>query len=147
MASFSRSARFNWSGDVARGAGTVTAESEAFSTSVTFPRLKGEPSGATTPEELLAASHATCFGIGLRSVIGQRGGTAERISVTATITAEKGAGAIRITSSSLRGHVEGLTGVDKEALPEVARAAEAACTISALIRPSVTITVDVTAGD
>ena len=144
-ASFSRSATLNWGGDVLRGSGVVTAESEAFSVLVTFPRLKGEPAGATTPEELLAASHATCFGIGLRSVIGQRGGSAERISVTATLTAEKGGGAIRITSSSLQGRVEGLTGIDVEILPEIARAAEAACTISAVIRPSVAIALDISA--
>lgn len=145
IASFSRSATVDWTGDVLRGTGAITANSEAFSVPVTFPRLKGEPAGATTPEELLAASHATCFGIGLRSVIGHRGGSAERISVTATITAEKGAGAIRITSSSLRGRVEGLTGIDAETLSEIARAAEAACTISALIRPSVAIELDISA--
>lgn len=142
---FSRSATLDWNGDVLGGAGAVTADSESFSVPVTFPRLKGEPAGATTPEELLAAAHATCFGIGLRSVIGQRGGSAERISVTATITAEKGAGAIRIQSSSLRGRVDGLNGIDAATLPEIARAAEAACTISALIRPSVTITLDISA--
>lgn len=145
MATFSRSATLDWSGDVLRGAGSVTAGSEAFGVGATFPRLRGEPAGSTTPEELLAAAHATCFGIGLRSIIAQRGGTAERVRVTATVTAEKGGGAIRIQSSHLSGEVQGLAGVAPEALPEIARAAEEGCTISAAIRGNVAVSVDVRA--
>ena len=143
MASFSRSATLAWMGDVPRGSGAVVAGSEAFSVPVTFPRLKGEAAGSTTPEELLAASHAACFGIGLRSVIAQRGGIAARISVTATVTAEKGSGAIRIQSSRLRADVEGLVGLEDGSLHEIARAAEESCTISALIRPTVAISVEI----
>ena len=146
MASFSRSAVLEWSGDVARGTGRVDAGSGAFGAAATFPRLAGEPSGATTPEELLAASHATCFGIGLRSVLAQRGGTASRVRVTATVTAEKGAGRIRIEAAHLQAAVEGLAGVDPAALEEIARAAEEACTISAVLRPTVRVTVGVDPG-
>ena len=145
MATFSRSATLEWSGDIPRGTGTVTAGSAAFSMGATFPRLRGEPAGTTTPEELLAAAHAICFGIGLRSVIAQRGGTAERVRVTATITADKGGGAIRIQTSHLAGEVEGLVGVAAEELPDIARAAEEGCTITAAIRATVAISVDVVA--
>lgn len=145
MATFSRSATLDWSGDVLRGTGTVTAGSEAFATGATFPRLHGEPAGSTTPEELLAAAHATCFGIGLRSMIAQRGGSAQRVHVTATITAEKGGGTIRIRSSHLSGEVQGLAGVEPDALPDIALAAEAGCTITVAIRGAVAISVDVRA--
>lgn len=143
MASFSRHAVLEWTGDVPRGSGRVTAGSSAFTTAVTFPRLAGEPSGATTPEELLAASHATCFGIGLRSVLAQRGGSAERITVTATVHADKGGGAIRIQRAHLEARVIGLAGVAADALAEIARAAEEACTISTVLRATVPITVAV----
>jgi lipoyl-dependent peroxiredoxin len=143
MATFVRHATIDWTGDVVRGTGTVSAGSDAFSSAVTFPRLAGEPPATTTPEELLAASHATCFGIGLRSVIASHSGTAERIHVTASITAEKGGDRIRVRSSRLQGTVEGLTGVDAAALPEIARAAEEACTISALLRPTVAIETEI----
>jgi lipoyl-dependent peroxiredoxin len=143
MANFSRSATLEWTGDVVRGSGAVAAGTETFTAAVTFPRIAGEPARTTTPEELLAASHATCFGIGLRSVIGQRGGSASRVRVTATITAEKGGGAIRIRSSHLEGQVEGLANIEASMLPEVARAAEEGCTISAVLRESVAISVDV----
>ena len=143
MAMFTREATVEWSGDVLRGAGAVSAGSEAFTVAVTFPRLRGEPSDTTTPEELLAASHATCFGIGLRSVIAQRGGTATRVRATATITAEKGAAGIRVRTSHLRAAVEGLEGIERSMLPEIARAAEEGCTISAAIRGTVTVSVEV----
>jgi len=144
MATFSRRAVLEWTGDIPRGTGAVTAGSAAFAVPATFPRLAGEPPGATTPEELLAASDASCFGIGLRSMLAQRGGSAERVRVTATVTAEKGAGAIRLRSSHLAAVVEGLAGVEPAALAEVARAAEEGCTISAALRPTVAITVEVT---
>ena len=123
----------------------MAAASEAFLLAATFPRIRGEPPGSTTPEELLAAAHATCFGIALRSVIAQRGGTARRVRVSATVTAEKGGGAIRLQSSHLTGEVEGLEGIDPAALPEIAHAAEQACTISVAIRGTVSITTDVRA--
>ena len=145
MATFTRSATLDWRGDVLRGTGAVTAGSDAFAVGATFPRLHGEPAGSTTPEELLAAAHAVCFGIGLRSVIAQRGGTARRVHVTATVTAEKGGGAIRIQSSHLSGEVEGLAGIAPEALPDIARAAEEGCTITAAIRGAVAISVDIRA--
>lgn len=145
MTTFARSATLDWTGEVLRGSGTVAAGSDAFMVPATFPRIHGEPPGSTTPEELLAASHATCFGIALRSVLAQRGGTARRVHVSATVTAEKGAGAIRLQSSHLTGEVEGLEGVDPATLPEIAHAAEQACTISVAIRGTVTITTDIRA--
>jgi lipoyl-dependent peroxiredoxin len=144
-ASFSRAAVLAWTGDVARGSGRVAAASEAFSVDATFPRVSGEPAGATTPEELLAASHAVCFGIALRSVLAQRGGTASQVRVTATVTAGKGGGLIRIQSAHLDGVVHGLAGAGPAALDEIARAAEEACTISAVLRPTVPVTVRVRA--
>ena len=89
MATFSRRAVLEWNGDVVDGAGDVTAGTRAFAVPVTFPSATGEAPGKTTPKELLAASHATCSGIGLRSLIGRRGGRAQRVAVTATVTAEK----------------------------------------------------------
>jgi osmotically inducible protein OsmC len=146
MAAFSRSAVLDWTGDVARGTGEVSAGGGAFAVAATFPRLAGEPAGSTTPEELLAASHATCFGIGLRSVLAQRGGAASRVRVTATVTAEKGGGRIRIEAAHLEAVVDGLAGVAPDALDEIARAAEEACTVSVVLRPTARVTVSVRAG-
>lgn len=145
MRTFNRRTTLDWHGDVLHGSGSVAAGSEAFTISATFPRLGGEPLGTTTPEELLAASHAVCFGIGLRSLIARRGGAAERVRVTATLTVEKGTREICITGSHLEGRVEGLTGIEANTLSEIGRIAEEGCTISIAIRQSVAITVDVRA--
>jgi osmotically inducible protein OsmC len=141
MTSFRRSATLEWAGDVVHGTGRVTAGSGAFTLVATFPRLGGESAGATTPEELLAASHATCFGIALRSVLAQRGGSAERITTTATLTADKGGGRIRIVAAHLEAAVEGLSGLDQAGVAAAARAAEEACTISTVLRATVPISV------
>jgi osmotically inducible protein OsmC len=143
---FTRSAELHWDGDVLHGTGTIGAGSGAFTVAARFPSLRGEPPGTTTPEELLAASHAVCYGIGLRSVIGRSGGSASRVVVTATITAEKGPNGIRVRGSHLSAVVEGLEGVDASALADIGRIVEQECTISTVIRGSVEITYDVTLG-
>lgn len=142
---FARSAEIVWNGDVVRGSGTVSAGSGAFQLPATFPSLRGESPGITTPEELLAASHAVCFAIGLRSVIARNGGVASTIHMTATITAEKGAEGIRVRRSHLAGVVEGLQGLDATRLPEMGSIVERECTISNAIRASVEISYDIVA--
>jgi lipoyl-dependent peroxiredoxin len=140
VAIFSREAVLEWAGDVSSGAGTVSARSSGFAVAATYPRIAGEPPGHTTPEEMLAASHAICYGIGLRGLIAQRGGKARRVRVTATITAEKTANGIRIKSSHLHGLVEGLEGIDPGQLEEIGKETKERCTISIAIGGSVPIT-------
>ena len=140
MAIFSREAVLEWNGDVTSGAGTVSAPSSGFAVAATYPRIGGEPPGHTTPEELLAASHATCYGIGLRRMIAQRGGSARRVRVTATVTAEKSANGIRIKSSHLEGVVEGLEGIDAGQLQGIGKETKERCTISIAIGGAVAIT-------
>jgi len=140
---FTRSAELRWEGDVLHGSGTIGAGTGAFTPAARFPTLRGEPPGTTTPEELLAASHAVCYGIGLRSVIGRSGGSASRVVVTATITAEKGPEGIRVRRSHLQAVVEGLEGVDASSLGEIGRTVERECTISTAICGSVEISYDI----
>jgi lipoyl-dependent peroxiredoxin len=110
-----------------------------------FPSVVGDPSGTTTPEELLAASHATCYGIGVRSLIGQRGGRAQRVTVDATITAEKSVDGIRVQSSHLSAVVDALEGIDTSQLEDLAREVAEKCTISIALRGAVRITHDIKA--
>lgn len=101
---FQRSAEMVWEGDVARGTGRVTSGTESFQVAATFPSLRGEPAGVTTPEELLAASHATCFGIGLRSVIARRGGSVSRLVVLCAATSRSAAKSLRWRSKGSAVH-------------------------------------------
>jgi lipoyl-dependent peroxiredoxin len=145
MATFSRHAVLEWDGEVMDGAGDVTAGTRAFAVPVTFPSTAGDAPGKTTPEELLAASHATCYGIGLRSLIGRRGGRAQRVTVTATVTAEKGPRGIRVQSSHLSGEVQALEGIDHEQLQEVAQETRERCTISIALEETVAVTYEIIA--
>ena len=70
---------------------------------MTFPsRIADEGDGKTTPEELLAASHAVCYAMVLTNTIGKQGGKARRVRVTATVTADKSDAGIKVVSSHLK---------------------------------------------
>jgi osmotically inducible protein OsmC len=143
MAEFSRHADVQWTGGLLDGNGTAAAGTGAFSVPVTFPsRIAEKGDGKTTPEELLAASHAVCYAMVLTNTIGKQGGKANRISVTATVTADKSDAGIKVVSSKLSATVEGLQGLEPSGLQELATNAEKGCPISNALRGSVAITVD-----
>lgn len=141
MATFARHADVEWNGTLMEGNGRVKAGTAAYDLPVTFPSRIGEGDGKTTPEEMLAASHAVCYAMGLAATIGRQGGKASRVRVTATVTADKGETGIKVVSSHLDARVEGLEGIDRGKLDEVARMAEQRCPISNAIRGNVNITV------
>jgi osmotically inducible protein OsmC len=142
VATFARHVDLDWNGTLMEGTGQAKAGTGAFNLPVTFPSRIGEGDGKTTPEEMLAASHAVCYGMGLAATIGRQGGKARRVRVTATVTADKGDAGIKIVSSHLKATVEGLEGIDRSKFDEVAKMAEQRCPISNAIRGSVNITVE-----
>src|ERR687898_814411 len=112
MATFSRSVTVDWSGSIMEGKGTAKAGTGAFNLPVTFPSRIGEPAGATSPEELMAASHAACFAMALNGTLGRKGGSAAQTPVTATILADKGETGITVTTSKLKVVAEGVKNLD-----------------------------------
>jgi osmotically inducible protein OsmC len=110
---------------------------------VTFPSRIGEPAGTTSPEELLAASHAACFAMALNATVGRKGGAAGRTVITATVTADKGEAGIKLTTSRLQVVAENVTGMDREAFTQAAKEAESKCPISNAIRGNLQIELDV----
>jgi osmotically inducible protein OsmC len=143
MATFARHADVDWTGGLLDGTGTAKAGSGAFSLPVTFPsRIAERADGKTTPEELMAASHAVCYAMVLTNTIGKQGGKATRVSVTATITADKSDAGIKVTASHLKATVEGLQGIERSAIQELATNAEKGCPISNALRGSVAISVE-----
>lgn len=145
MATFARHVDVEWTGGLMDGNGVAKAGTGAFSQAVTFPSRIGEGDNKTTPEELLAAAHAVCFAMVLTNTIGKQGGKAGKVRVTATVTADKGDAGIKVTSSHLTATVDGLEGIEKGTLQELAVGAEKGCPISNAIRGSVSITVAATA--
>jgi osmotically inducible protein OsmC len=145
MTTFTRRAELRWDGELMTGHGEVTGGTGAFAVPVRFPSVAGDPPGTTTPEELLAASHAACYGIGLRSLIARRGGHAQRVVVEALISADKGPDGIRIQSSHLTGIVVGLAALTEAQLQDISHEVADGCTISLALRGAVRITHEVRA--
>ncbi|MEO8071203.1 MAG: OsmC family peroxiredoxin [Acidobacteriota bacterium] len=143
MPQFSRHATIDWSGPLLEGGkGDLTGGSGAFSLPVNFPARIGDAGGVTSPEELIAAAHATCYAMVINNVVGKMGGAIAKTHVTCTVTADAGPAGIKIVTSKLELTAQGLTGVDPHAFPQVAQDAEGKCPVSNALRGSVAITVE-----
>jgi osmotically inducible protein OsmC len=134
----------DWQGTLMDGKGTAKAGTGAFSLPVTFPRRIGEPEGSTSPEELIAAAHGTCFAMVIAGAIGRNNASVKSAQVVCTVTADKGDAGIKITTSKLDLTVEGLTGLDAAAFEKIAKEAEGKCPVSGALRGSLAIEVNVT---
>lgn len=138
-----RNATVTWNGDLASGAGTVTAGSGIFTDiPVSWPS-RIEPQGPTSPEELLAAAHAACYAMAFSAGLGRRGTPPEHLHVEAEVTFDKIGDGWGVTSSRLTviGHVDGISEADFEA---AAQDAKDGCPISSALKGNLEITVDAT---
>jgi osmotically inducible protein OsmC len=142
MATFSRNVTVNWEGSIMEGKGTAKAGSGAFNLPISFPRRIGDAEGVTSPEELIAAAHASCFAMALNATVGRKGGSIAKTDVTATVSADKGDAGIKITTSKLTVVAHGLEGIPKDQFAEVAKEAEGKCPVSNALRGSLTIELD-----
>ena len=127
-----RTAQTIWRGSIETGNGQVElASSHAGRYDVSFPRRTAERGGGTTsPEELIAAAHSSCYAMQLSALIGAAGGTARRLEVTADVSlGPDPAGGFRLTGINLTlgGGVEGL---DAETYTRLADEAKAGCPVS-----------------
>jgi osmotically inducible protein OsmC len=138
-----READVTWTGTTARGSGVVSAaSSNAFELPVTLASRVGDPEGKTSPEELLAAAHASCFVASLGSELARAGTPPERLRVHCRVTMDEVQGAgHQIVASAIS--ASGLApGADPASFARAAEAADAGCPFSALIKASATVTVD-----
>jgi osmotically inducible protein OsmC len=140
-----RSADVTWEGNVARGAGTISARSGAFeSLGYSVATRVGQPEGKTSPEELVAAAHAGCLAMSLASELTRGGTPPEHLAVSATCTLDEvEGGAHRIVAMDIDAHGR-VPGIDAEAFERAARAADERCTLSHLVRASAKVTVKAT---
>ncbi len=138
-----READIAWEGTTARGSGVVRAVStQSFELAATIASRLHVVDGKTSPEELLAAAHATCFVTSLGSELARMGTPPERMHVHCTITMDEVEGSgHRIVHSALT--ARGVApGADSASFAQAAAEADAGCSFSALIRASATVTVD-----
>jgi osmotically inducible protein OsmC len=145
MPQFSRHVTVDWSGPLREGGkGVAQAGTGAFSLPVTFPSRIGEPEGRTSPEELIAAAHAACYAMVINATVGKMGGAIAKTHVVCTVTADLSEAGIKIQSSKLDLTVEGLTGIDPAAFPQIAKDAEGKCPVSGALRGGIAIDVETT---
>jgi lipoyl-dependent peroxiredoxin len=140
MAAIKRTADVVWEGTIARGAGQLSGGSGAFRAfPVTAASRFGEPEGKTTPEELIAAAHATCFTMALGGILASERTPPERLATTAVVTLEEGEdGSYSITTSEL--DVVGLVpGIDQAAFERATQQAEQRCPVSRALAGNVEI--------
>jgi lipoyl-dependent peroxiredoxin len=130
-----------WQGDLASGNGIASAASGAIpDLEVTWPARVERTEGMTSPEELLAASHASCYCMALAHVLGQAGNLPERIETTVTIEFVPGEG-VKTSRLVVRGKVPGL---DQAGFDAVTAEAHENCPISGALRGNVEMSVDAT---
>ena len=140
-----READISWEGTTARGAGVVSAASSgAFALPVTIASRVADPEGKTSPEELLAAAHATCFVTSLGSELARAGTPPEHLDVHCRITMDEIQGmGHRIVASAIS--ARGVApGADAASFAQAAEAADTGCPFSALIKASATVTISAT---
>ena len=137
-----RTARTAWNGSLQEGSGQVELSSSKVGTyDVSFPKRTAEHAdGTTSPEELIAAAHSSCYAMALSGEIGKAGGTTESLEVTADVTLGQRDGAPTITTITLtvRGEVDGL---DADGFQQAAQAAKVGCPVSKALA-AVDITLD-----
>ncbi|MGA9524809.1 MAG: OsmC family peroxiredoxin [Myxococcaceae bacterium] len=133
-----------WEGDLFGGKGTATAGSGVFTDAKLSWKARAETGaggGATTPEELLAAAHASCFCMALSNGLAQAGKPPARLEATCVVTfGPKSGGGFEVKSSALE--VKGrVPGMDEAAFKKAAEDAKAGCPISAALKNNIQLSV------
>ena len=135
-----RTAKAHWEGSLMEGAGQVALESSGVGTyDVTWASRANDANGKTSPEELIAAAHSTCFSMALSHALAGAGNAPEAIDTQADVTFQPGEGITGI-KLSVNGNVPGLTA---DQFAEFAEEAKKNCPVSQALTGT-TITLDVT---
>ena len=135
-----RHAAVTWSGDLLHGSGTITSvTSGAFGPlDVSWASRTEEPNGRTSPEELIAAAHASCYCMALSHGLAGAGTPPEELQASATVTFVPGTG---ITRSALT-VVGRVPGADEAGFAAAAQAAKDGCPVSKALTGNVELSVD-----
>lgn len=137
-----RTATVTWNGNLATGSGTVSAGTSQLFTDlpVSWAARTEAPAGQTSPEELLAAAHASCFSMQLSVGLDRAGTPPDHLHVSATVTFDKVGDSWTVTASQL--DVVGVVpGIDEAAFEAAAQAAKDGCPISRALAGNVELSV------
>ena len=135
-----RTAEVTWHGSLIEGSGTIdsTTSGVVAPLPVTWASRAEDPQGRTSPEDLLAAAHASCFAMALSGALADAGHPPDELRTSATVTFVPGTG---ITKSALSvvGRVQD---IDEDAFREAAEGAKAGCPVSQALAGGPEITLD-----
>jgi lipoyl-dependent peroxiredoxin len=129
MAAVSK-ATTNWSGDLASGSGSTALDTSKVATFDVSWKARTDPSGGTTtPEELLAAAHASCFSMAFALGLTENGTPPASITTTAAVSFVVGTGitGIELTTSA------SVEGIDEATFQKVAEETKTGCPVSAAL--------------
>jgi osmotically inducible protein OsmC len=127
MSTTTRTAKTRWEGTLAEGSGRVNLESSGVGTfDVSWPARAEEPNGKTSPEELIAAAHSSCFSMALSGALGKAGTPPSSLDTSAEVDFTPGTG---ITEIRLR-VVGTVDGISEEQFVEAAEGAKENCPVS-----------------
>src|SRR3954451_6313373 len=130
-----------WRGSLTKGSGTTHPESGAFpDVEVTWASRTTRSAGKTSPEELLAAAHASCYCMALSHELSEAGNEPEQLNASATVGFVPGEG-VKYSHIVIRGRVPG---IDQSRFDEAAKAAAEGCPISGALKGNIDISVDAT---
>lgn len=140
MASAERNANINWEGNLAQGNGVFTVGSGALGEMpVTWASRSESPGGKTSPEELIAAAHASCYAMALSNVLGEGGNDPQQLNVGATCTLDLDNLKVSTMQLDVRATVPGL---DESGLQQAIETANQVCPVSNALRGNVDINVN-----
>ena len=133
-----RNATTHWEGSLMEGSGRVTLDSSGLGTfDVNWPSRAETPNGRTSPEELIAAAHSSCFSMALSHGLAQAGTPPTSLDTSAAVTFQPGEGITGIVISV----VGVVPGIDEATFVAAAEGAKANCPVSKALTGT-TITLD-----
>ncbi|QIN84800.1 OsmC family peroxiredoxin [Rubrobacter tropicus] len=143
MATAERRAEVVWNGDLQSGSGTFDlASSGAWSgANVSFATRTENPNGNTSPEELIAAAHASCYAMALSNVLHEGGNDPEELRINATCVLDMGSLKITTETLDVRGRVPGL---DADGFQQAVEQADQVCPVTNALRGNVDVRVNAT---
>lgn len=128
-----RNATTWWNGDLQTGSGRVTLESsQSGQFDVSFATRSEEPNGQTSPEELIAAAHSSCYSMQLSALLAAAGTAPQRINTGARVTLQPKGDGFAITGIALTVRAT-VPNADESSFADAAEQAKQSCPVSAAL--------------
>lgn len=142
MATAERRADVVWKGDLMKGSGTFDLASSGAmkGAGISFATRTENPNGNTSPEELIAAAHASCYAMALSNTLAEGGNDPEELHVSANCVLDMGSLKVTTVVLDVKGNVPGL---DEDGFKSAAEQAEQTCPVSNALRGNVDIQLNV----